>query len=61
MFTNAENLIVKDDTFIKRVLDYVRLRKPFKYGYSNIFDYLLKLKCLRLRSKDNLTYYDKGK
>ena len=40
MYANAEKLIVKDDNFIKRVLAYVRLRKPFEHGYSDIIDYL---------------------
>lgn len=61
MYTNAETLIVKDDNFIKKVLAYVRLRKPFKYGYRDIIDYLLKFKCLRFKTKKNHTYYDKGK
>lgn len=61
MYANAEQLIVNDDDFIKRVLAYVRLRKPFKYGYRDIINYLLKFKCLRFKSKKNLTYYDKGK
>ena len=39
----------------------MRLRKPFKYGYGEILDYLLKFKCFRLKSYRNLTYYDKGK
>jgi len=50
MYENAEKLIQHDDSFIKKVLAYVRLRKPFKYGYSDIFDYLLKFKCFRPKS-----------
>ena len=52
---------MKDDNFIKNVIAYVRLRKPFKFGFCDIIDHLVKFKCMRIKSKKNLTYYEKGK
>jgi hypothetical protein len=61
MYAQAETKIVEDDSFVKKVLEYVTLRKPFKYGYRDIIDYLFKFKCFRIKSKNNWTYFDKGK
>ena len=62
MFKEAEQETIEDESYIKRILAYVRMRRPFSYGYKDIMNYLLKLRCFRLKASKRFdSHYDKGK
>jgi hypothetical protein len=54
----VDESFVLEDSFLRSLLNYILLRKRFKYGYKELLHYLTHCLCIRSisrRSQDDLT------